>query len=90
MPLRQPLGADGNAVQRIAHDIKIVEIVAPRFRDDKALAFAIEKFDGKLGFERLDLVAHRPLRNTQSPSAARVKLSCRAARLQRLLGLRPN
>jgi hypothetical protein len=58
LPLQKPLGAYGDAVQCIAYD---VEIVPARFRDDEALSFAIEKLDGKFGFECLDLVAYRSL-----------------------------
>jgi len=71
LPLQQALGADGNAVQCIAHDI---EIVPARLRNDEALALAREEFDGKFGFERLDLVAHRALRNAKLFGRAREAL----------------
>jgi hypothetical protein len=35
------------------------------FRDEQALALAIEQFHGELGFERFDLVAHRTLRDAK-------------------------
>src|SRR5882672_9218793 len=75
LTLQKPLGANGDTVQRIAHD---VEVVLARFCDDESLAFAIEELDGELGLERFDLMAHRAL-VTHSSSAALVKLSCRAA-----------
>ena len=62
LTLQKPLGANGDTVQRIAHD---VEVVLARFRDDESLAFAIEELDGELGLERFDLVAHRALGNAQ-------------------------
>ena len=62
LTLQKPLGANGDAVQRIAHD---VEVVLARFRDDESLAFAIEELDGKLGLERFDLMAHCALGNAQ-------------------------
>ena len=69
--MRTPLGSDGNAVERVAYHI---EIVAARFRDEQALAFAIEQFDGQFGLECLDLVAHRPLRHAKLFSRARKTL----------------
>ena len=69
--MQQPLSADGNAVQCIAHDI---EIVPARFRNEEALALAIEELHAKLGFERLDLVAHRALRNAKLFGRAREAL----------------
>jgi hypothetical protein len=62
LPLKKPLGPDGNSVQRITHH---VEIFPARLRNDEPLAFAIEKLDCQFGFERLDLMAHRALRNAQ-------------------------
>src|SRR5882724_3980612 len=62
LTLQKPLGADGDAVQRIAHDS---EVVLARFRDNEPLTFAIEELDGKFGFERFDLMAHRALGNAQ-------------------------
>ena len=55
-----------------------LEVVLARFCDYEALPFAIEKLDGQFGLERLHLMAHCALRDASS-SAARVKLSCRAA-----------
>ena len=45
LPLQQPLGADGDAVERVAHD---GEIVAAGFGDDQALPLAVEQFYCKL------------------------------------------
>jgi hypothetical protein len=58
LTLQEPLGADGDAVQRVAHD---GEIVLARFRDDKALPFSVEELDGKFGFKRFYLMTHRAL-----------------------------
>lgn len=71
LPLQKPLGADCDAVQCIAYN---VEIVPARFRDDEALAFAIEELDGEFGLQRLDLVAHRALRDTEFFGSAREAL----------------
>ncbi len=62
LPLQQPLGADGDTVERVAHDS---EIVAPGHGDDQALALAVEQFYRKLRFQRLDLVAYRALRDAK-------------------------
>ena len=71
LPLQQPLGADGDAVERVAHD---GEIVAPGLGDDQALALAVEQFYRKLRFQRLDLVAHRALRDAKLFGRARKTL----------------
>ena len=71
LPLNKPLGAGGNAVQGIAYD---VEIIPARFRNDQALAFAIEELDREFCFERLDLVAHRALRDAKLFGSAREAL----------------
>ena len=71
LTLQKPLGADGDTVQRVAHD---VEIVLARFGDDEALAFAIEELDGKFGFERLHLMAHCALGDAQLFGRARKAL----------------
>ena len=42
-----------------------VEVVATGFRDDQPLAFAVEQLDAELRFQRLDLMAHRALRDGQ-------------------------
>jgi hypothetical protein len=42
--LDEPLGADGNAIQRIAQND---QILAPSVGDDQALAFAIEELDAE-------------------------------------------
>ena len=68
LPLQQPLGADGNAVERVAHD---GEIVAARLGDDQALALAIEQLDRKLRLQRLHLVAYRALRDAKLFGRAR-------------------
>ena len=43
LPLNEPLGACGNAIQRIADHR---EIVSACLRDEETLAFAIEQLDG--------------------------------------------
>ena len=71
LPLKKPLGTGSNAVQRITYD---GEVIAACLRNDESLAFAIEKFDRKFGFERLDLVAHRALRDAKLFGSAREAL----------------
>src|SRR5437899_13095202 len=71
LTVHKPLGANGNTVQRIAHD---VEVVLARFRDDESLAFAVEQFYRKLRLQRLDLVAHRALRHAKLFGGARKAL----------------
>jgi hypothetical protein len=71
LPLQQPLGADGDTVERVAHD---GEIVAPGFGDDQALALAIEQLYGKLRFQSFDLVAHRALGDAKLFGGARKAL----------------
>ncbi len=71
LPLEQPLGADGDAIQRVPHD---GEIVAARLGDNETLALAVEKLDGELGFERLDLMTHRALRDAKLFRRARKTL----------------
>jgi hypothetical protein len=71
LPLQEPLGADRNAVQGIAHHGKII---AAGFGDDQPLALAVEQLDRKLGFKRLDLVADGALRDAQLFRRARKTL----------------
>ena len=71
LALNQALGADGDAVQCIAHD---GEVVAAGFGDDQPLAFAIEQLDAELRFQRLDLMADRALRDAQFFGGAREAL----------------
>src|SRR5262245_3063912 len=71
LPLQQPLGADGDAVERVAHD---GEIIAPGLGDDQALPLAVEQFYCKLCFQRLDLMADRALRDAKLFSRARKAL----------------
>ena len=71
LTLQKPLGADGDTVQRVAHD---GEIVLAGFGDDEALALAIEELDGEFGLERLDLMAHCALRDAQLFGGARKTL----------------
>ncbi len=71
LPLEQPFGAERDPVERIADD---GQIVAARLGDDKALAFAVEQLDAKLGFERLDLMADRALRDVKLVGRARETL----------------
>jgi hypothetical protein len=55
-------GTNSNPVQRIAHDR---EVVSARLCNDEALALPIEKLDRQFSFKRLDLLAHRALRDTE-------------------------
>jgi len=75
LPLQQPLGADGDTVERVAHDGKIV---APGFGDDQALALAIEQLYGKLRFQSFDLVTHRALGDAKLFGGARKALMPRS------------
>lgn len=67
------------AMRSNASRITREKIIPTRFRNDEPLAFTIEELDRELGLKRLDLMAHGALRDAHSSSAARVKLSCRAA-----------
>src|SRR5262249_36564004 len=62
LALEQPLGAECDPVEGIAHDC---EVVAARFRDEQALALAIEQLDSQRCLKGLDLLAHRALRNAE-------------------------
>ena len=68
LPLQQPLRADGDAVERVAHD---GEIVAACLGDDETLALAVEKLDREFGFQRLDLMTDRALRDAKLLRRAR-------------------
>src|ERR1700704_2127600 len=62
LALHQTLGAKRNAIQRVAQDGKVF---AAGLGDDQALPLAIKELDAELNFQRLDLVAHRSLRDAQ-------------------------
>jgi len=62
LPLQKAFGTNSNPVQRIAHDR---EVVSARLRNDEALALPIEKLDRQFSLKRLDLLAHRALRDTE-------------------------
>src|SRR5215212_1498749 len=62
LSLQEPLGAHGDAVKRVADNR---EIVTSGLGDDQALALAIKKFYCELCLQRLDLVAHRALRDAK-------------------------
>ncbi len=60
MALDQTLGTGGDAVEGIAHDLKIS---ASGFRDDQALSFPHEKLEAKLSLQRFHLMARGTLRD---------------------------
>lgn len=74
LPLQQPFGADGDAVERISHDPKIV---ATNLGNDQALPLAVEQLYRKLRLERFHLMAYRPLGDTQLFGCARKTLMAR-------------
>src|SRR5947199_10801426 len=71
LALQQPLRSDRDSIERIAHNDKVF---ATGLRDDQPLALAIEELDAKFLFQRLDLMADRPLRHTQFLGGAREAL----------------
>src|SRR5262249_38638467 len=68
LTLQQPLGADGDAVQRVADD---GQIIAASFGEDQPLPFAMEELEPKCIFERFHLMADGTLRDVQLLSRAR-------------------
>ena len=58
----QPLGADGDAIERIADD---GQVIAASFGEGQSLSFAVEKLQSERVFERFDLVTDRALRDVQ-------------------------
>src|SRR5690349_12183775 len=71
LPLQQPLGADRNPVQRVAHD---QEIVAAGLRDDEPLALAVEQLDAKPVLQTFHLLAHCTLSDAQLLGSTRKAL----------------
>src|SRR2546429_393612 len=55
LALHQTLGADRDAIERVAQN---GEVVATGLGDDQALALAIEELDAELRFQSLDLMAY--------------------------------
>src|SRR5438552_17643316 len=84
LALQQPLRSDRDSIERIAHDDKVF---ATGLRDHQPLAFAIEELDAKFLFQRLDLMADRPLRYTQLLGGAREALVA-GRRLEGLEGVK--
>src|ERR1700736_6639805 len=83
LALQQPVSAKLKSLKHVAHH---GEIVAAGIGDHQTVALALEQLKPKRGLQRLDRVAHGALTEwltapcvTQSSSAARVKLWCRAA-----------
>ena len=68
LALQQTLGADRDAVERVAKD---GEVFAARLGDDEPLALAIEELDPELEFQRLDLVADGALGDAKLLGRAR-------------------
>src|SRR5215471_2856826 len=62
LPLHQALGPHGDAIERIAHDGKVV---AAGIGDDQPLPLAVEQLDAELGFQRFNLMTHRALRDAK-------------------------
>jgi hypothetical protein len=62
LALHQAIGAHGNSVKRIANHS---EIFTTGLGHHQPLALAIEKLDAKRRLKRLDLMAHRSLRDAQ-------------------------
>ncbi len=62
MTLQQPLGADGDPVERIAND---GQVIAAGFGEDQPLPFAMEQLEPKYILERFHLMADGALRDIQ-------------------------
>src|SRR5262249_53481611 len=71
LPLHQPLGADRDAVERVADH---GQVLAPRLGDEEALALAVEQLDAEFLLQRLDLMAHGALGDEQLLGGARETL----------------
>src|SRR5205085_2624370 len=74
LALHQTLGADRDAIERVAQN---GEVVATGLGDDQALALAIEELDAELRFQSLDLMAHGTLGDAQLLGRARETLVTR-------------
>ena len=62
LPLHQALDPHGDAIERIAHDGKVV---AAGIGDDQPLPLAVEQLDAELGFQRFNLMTHSALRDAK-------------------------
>src|SRR5215203_6140436 len=71
LPLQQPFGSVGDAIEGIAHDSKIG---ASSLSDDQPLPLAIKKFQPKLRLQRFHLMADSSLRDEQFFGSARETL----------------
>jgi len=60
--LEETVSTDCDPIERIAHD---TEIFAPRPCNQQSLALPIEKLDAEFRFQRLDLMTHGTLRDTE-------------------------
>src|SRR3954451_748837 len=67
-------GAERDAVEGVAQH---GEIIAPGLGDDEPLALAIEQLEAERRLERLDLMAHRPLRDAKLLGRPREALMAR-------------
>ena len=74
--LYKTLRTHGNAIQRIADHRKIF---ATSLGNHKSLPLAIEKLDAERCLQRLDLMAHCSLRDTQFLSRSRKALATRGS-----------
>src|SRR5713101_3002533 len=62
MTLHETVSTDRDPMERIAPD---AQISTPRPREQQPLALAIEELDAEFHLQRLDLMAHSTLRDTQ-------------------------
>ena len=62
LALHDARGAERDPVEGVAQH---GEIIAPGLGDDEPLALAVEQLEAERRFERLDLMAHRPLRDAK-------------------------
>jgi hypothetical protein len=74
LPLNDARGAERDAIEGVAQDRKII---APCLRDDELLALAVEELEAERLFERLDLMAHRALRDAKLAGGLREALMAR-------------
>jgi hypothetical protein len=59
LPLHQALGPHGNAIERVAHDAKVI---AAGVGDDQLLPLAVEKLDAKLAGPKNNALRRTPPR----------------------------
>src|SRR4026209_967357 len=62
LPLKQPLGADSDAIEGVAQDR---EVLPTCVGDDQTLAFAVEELDSEFEFQSLHLMADGALGDKQ-------------------------